>query len=140
MQIFLHVWAIAGPLVGILLGGWLTTKNQRKLWLLDHRRAEYRELLTTLSDWRSHCAIAPAAGDSGMTPRHHRLMSEATRKLANVVANRLFIAAEVKRIGIEERCGDAYAALKEGCDGRAFENDLGRIMDDIRKAAHQDFS
>ena len=49
-QIFLNVWAIVGPLVGILLGSWLTTKNQRRHWLLDNKRSEYRELLTTIAD------------------------------------------------------------------------------------------
>jgi hypothetical protein len=37
------------PLLGVLLGGWLTNRNQRRDWVADNMKQEYRELLTTLS-------------------------------------------------------------------------------------------
>ena len=46
-------WSILGPLVGVMLGAWLATRNQRRHWLLDNKRAEYRKLLTTLSECAS---------------------------------------------------------------------------------------
>jgi hypothetical protein len=37
-QGFLNIWAIVGPIVGILLGSWLTTRNQTRI--------EFSEIVT----------------------------------------------------------------------------------------------
>jgi hypothetical protein len=44
-----RAWKYAGPLVGVLIGGWITSRNQRKQWLRDTRKQEYRELLGALA-------------------------------------------------------------------------------------------
>lgn len=49
LTLFFAVWAAVGPMVGIGLGYLLTTRQQRKQWLQDKRREEYRELLGALT-------------------------------------------------------------------------------------------
>jgi hypothetical protein len=51
------IWTFAAALVGIAFGSWLTVKNQRKQWLLDNKRAEYRKLLTTIADAGSRLVV-----------------------------------------------------------------------------------
>ena len=43
-------WAAAGPLVGVLLGALLGRSWDRRKWLNDNRKEEYRELITALTD------------------------------------------------------------------------------------------
>jgi hypothetical protein len=52
-----RAWSAAGPLVGVLVGSWLTTWTQRKHWLMDNKRAEYRKLLSTLSSCGTRFAM-----------------------------------------------------------------------------------
>ena len=42
--------ALGGALIGIILGLCLTRNAQYKQWLLDNRKEEYRESLTTLTE------------------------------------------------------------------------------------------
>jgi len=44
------IWSAVGPLMGVCLGAYIASRNQRKQWLLDNKRQEYRELLTALTN------------------------------------------------------------------------------------------
>jgi hypothetical protein len=37
-------WGVVGPLVGVVIGVWLARSWQHKRWLLESKKAEYREL------------------------------------------------------------------------------------------------
>src|SRR5271168_4199164 len=45
-----NVWAVAGPLVGVLIGAYISNRNQRKQWIADHKRVEYQTLLSAMTD------------------------------------------------------------------------------------------
>ena len=45
VTIFFTVWAAVGPLVGILIGHYLGRSWQRRQWLADNRKEEYRRVL-----------------------------------------------------------------------------------------------
>jgi hypothetical protein len=68
MRVFLNIWAAVGPLVGVALGSWLATKSQRKHWLLDNKRAEYRKLLATLAACRTRFAMIYGVGPIALSP------------------------------------------------------------------------
>jgi hypothetical protein len=50
---FITLWTTLGPLIGVAIGALLTpfctSRWQRKQWLLDGKKAEYRELLSVLA-------------------------------------------------------------------------------------------
>src|SRR4249920_2709756 len=48
LTLFFTIWAAAGPLVGILIGHYLTRSWQRTQWIADNQKEEYRRLLTAL--------------------------------------------------------------------------------------------
>jgi hypothetical protein len=52
----LIVWGAIGPLVGIFVGHVLIRSWQQKQWMLDRRKEEWRELLTTLTPPSSRSA------------------------------------------------------------------------------------
>jgi hypothetical protein len=43
------VWAAVGPLVGIVIGHYLTRSWQRRQWIADNRKEEYRKVLSGLN-------------------------------------------------------------------------------------------
>ncbi|MGA9393661.1 MAG: hypothetical protein WBV69_24730 [Candidatus Sulfotelmatobacter sp.] len=49
VTVFLTIWAAAGPVVGILTGHYLTRSWQRRQWIADNRKDEYRKLLAGLN-------------------------------------------------------------------------------------------
>jgi hypothetical protein len=49
VTVFLTIWAAVGPLLGIVVGHYLTRSWQRRQWLADNRKDEYRKLLAGLN-------------------------------------------------------------------------------------------
>src|SRR5713226_10620517 len=46
------VWAAVGPLVGVIIGAWLSARWQRTKWILDNKTTEYRGILDALNSYR----------------------------------------------------------------------------------------
>jgi len=46
---FYQVWAVIGPFVGILTGSWLASRWQRRQWIRDNKKLEYRAIFEALS-------------------------------------------------------------------------------------------
>ena len=134
------IWAAVGPLIGVGVGSWLTLRTQRKLWVLDNKRAEYRKLLTTLTDCGSN--LARVYGHMGGVggAKEERLVAESARKSANVIFNRLFIAREIIALKIMDRWTTAVSTLQKERNGPAFADTLVGITNDIKREALKDFS
>ena len=140
MQIFLNIWAVCGPLFGILLGSWLATKTQRKHWILDNKRDEYRQLLTTIADAGSSLVVHYGAYPIVVSGQEEFRVGEIARKSVDVMYNRLFIAKAVADLGIMKRWEDAVSALQKTHDVNNFAKLMDGIMHEVRKAAIEDFS
>jgi uncharacterized membrane-anchored protein YhcB (DUF1043 family) len=98
------VWAAIGPLIGVLVGAWLTARWQRKRWIQDNKRAEYREVLDALQKYRWHLLndLAVAAGplvaeDARSYDERRAALTEAEVSLSNCLADRLFIRKKLAR-------------------------------------------
>src|SRR5271168_2644745 len=137
-QTFINVWAVIGPPAGIVLGSWLATRNQRRHWLLDNKRAEYRELLTTIAEAGGKFVVfygrepIMASGDERFA------IGETARPSVDVIYNRLFIADEVEKLNIQRRWEGAISALQKSNNVNAFGKSLDDITGDIRRAALRD--
>lgn len=49
MTLILAIWAAVGPLVGIAIGHYLVRSWERKRWLADNRKEEYRRVLAAVN-------------------------------------------------------------------------------------------
>jgi hypothetical protein len=49
VTVLVYIWAPIGPIVGILIGHVLLTSWERKRWLADNRKDEYRRVLIALN-------------------------------------------------------------------------------------------
>jgi hypothetical protein len=121
--------------MGILLGSWLATKNQRRHWILDNKRDEYRELLTAISDAGSNLIVHFAVNRIAVRGGEEFRTGEIARKSVDVMYNRLFIAKTVEELGIIKRWEDAITVLQETHDVSNFSKLMDGIMHDIRRAA-----
>jgi hypothetical protein len=105
VTIFLTLWAPVGPLIGLLIGHFLSRSEQRRQWVADNEVKEWRELLTTLTTSfqtvvRTDKSIPAVPGEEiqRMTENLN------ARMLANeVLANRIFIAREVRKAELFNR-------------------------------------
>jgi len=133
-------WTVIGPLIGVFVGSWLTTKGQHKHWLLDNKRAEYRKLLTTLSACGSYFVTLFGMEPVVLSPGEQRKLAKMADRSPNVIYNRLFIAGEMKRLNIMNRWVLMVTTFRNDRNVNAYTQSFDAIVEDIRTAALKDFS
>ena len=133
MRIFLNIWAAVGPLLGVALGGWLTMKNQRRLWILDNKRAEYRKLMSTLT--RTYTMLMYVYSDTARTGKDELKCKNMRLAALNVMRDRIFIAKEVAKMGISIKWSKAVGELNVGCNLTPLDKAYHEIAESIRESA-----
>ncbi|MBO0910570.1 MAG: hypothetical protein J2P13_02155 [Acidobacteria bacterium] len=93
-------WGVVGPLVGVVLGSLLTRSWQRNQWIRDNKRAEYRELITVLSESDDCIANNPHRYDrigtqSPGTAERDRLSDKAEERASAIINDRIVISETV---------------------------------------------
>jgi hypothetical protein len=97
LTLFFAIWAAVGPMVGIGLGYLLTSQQQRKQWLQDKRREEYRELLSALTtSYMTLMHISEQVENGQKIQAEISLLGEKAKIEAyRVLRDRLIIAEEI---------------------------------------------
>lgn len=139
-EIVRSAWSVLGPFVGIFIGVHLTTRTQKRQWIRDHKRTEYRELLTTIADAGGTFIVCYGVDPVVLTPSQQFEMGETARTSVDVIYNRLFIAKAVEELGIQRRWEEAILLVRANHDINVFGKSLDSIMEDIRKKALEEFS
>jgi len=99
--IVLGIWGAVGPLVGVIVGHVLTRSWQQRQWLLDQRKEEWRELLSTLT--ASFATICKLTGPVMVLDGNDmQKLDEAQTLAQTTIRDRIFIAKEVKELKIYE--------------------------------------
>jgi hypothetical protein len=112
---WLPLFGALSGLLGVIIGAYLTRSWQRKQWLLDSKKAEYRELLSVLSQ-AAHYILnnsplqVPNTLGSLKSGEQQRLSDEAADRGHAIISDRIFIADVIAREKIEQRW---VAVLKE---------------------------
>lgn len=137
VTVFLTIWAPVGPLVGILIGHYLSRSHQRRQWIADNEVKEWRELLTTLTT--SFTAIVQTDDALPKVPGEEteRLKKSLhARTLAGeVLANRIFVSREARANGLYERWKKALDEFDEDHDVTKFGTAFGELTGSILKGA-----
>jgi len=67
------MWNAIGPLVGVVIGAlltpWVAWHWQRKQWMLDNKKQEYRDLLDGLLQASDEIIDARPSGSIGVSPK-----------------------------------------------------------------------
>lgn len=136
LNVLITLWHSVGQLLlGIFVGAYLTRSWQRKQWILDGKRTEYRELLTVLSE-SVYCILhnSPYLGIGVFTGEQERKSYEADIQARSVIEDRILIAGFIRNQKVLERW-HSLAALK---DAKQFINYWNELHDDMIKASHND--
>jgi hypothetical protein len=97
-------WSGIGPLNGVLIGAWLTRSWQRKQWVLENKKAEYRELISTLSQGFHIITKNLPVGRSGsMSGEEKRESRNAWVAGIQVIQDRIFIDEEMRVEKIQKK-------------------------------------
>ena len=135
-KVLTGMWAAIGPLIGVLVGAYIANRNQRKQWLADNKKQEYRELLTSVTS-ASTALIenAQAAAGNANTRTQQVAAKEEYFKAIRTLQDRIFIAEELAKINLFDRWGTAMKALVETKNVHKFEDSFEEMKKEIVKMA-----
>ena len=133
--LLLTIWAVAGPLVGILFGHYLITSWQRRQWLADNRLQEWRELIAAIMTAFTAIAKISQLSPDGEVLR--RLQEDGSRAI-EVIGNRVFIHEDVERLKVLEQWNDATHTFFNDRDAKKFAERFHEVMLAIKNTAASD--
>jgi len=130
------MWPVLTGLVGVLIGAYISNRNQRKHWVADNKRAEYRELLTTMTRTFNTVIILVGPGVA-LAGNEQRKLIDADSECSIVIKDRIFIADEVDEMDLLKRWHEARQHYGQTYDVGEFASSFGRIMGDLRVSARE---
>ncbi|MBS1806457.1 MAG: hypothetical protein JST28_24185 [Acidobacteria bacterium] len=117
LTVFFQVWAAVGPMVGIMVGYLLTSRQQLRQWKRDNVKQECREIVEGLTDFRFalHAAWGPTE-----VRKEEDLTQSAVRdefrnrgiELQRMLASRILINDEIRKSRMASRLSDAIDVFK----------------------------
>ena len=129
VTVFLTIWAPVGPLIGILIGHYLSRSQQRRQWVADNEVKEWRELLTILTT--SFISIVQTDDKLPKVPGEEierlKRRHEARTLASEVLANRIFIAHAVSSWKMFERWKGALERFDEDHNAASFGTAFGKL-------------
>ena len=114
VRIFLTLWAAVGPLVGILIGHYLVRSWQRRQWLADNQKEEYRRVLAGLN--RLNMALVEQYCNGNVDAQE---IKQAMEESTIALNTSLFITDFLEGSKV---AGDVLAAVKKLDQGSSFDD------------------
>lgn len=114
VTIFLTLWAAVGPLVGILIGHYLVRSWQRRQWLADNQKEEYRRVLAGLN--RLNMALIELHCYGNVDAQE---IKQAMEESTIALNTSLFITDFLEESKV---AGDVLAAAKKITQGGSFDD------------------
>ena|SRR5215471_5663413 len=117
------LWAAIWSLVAVLIGAYIANRNQRRHWIADNKKQEFRELLSALVE-ASSSLIALHTPMVAHGPEEQRACERSEKKSVEVIMDRIFIAREVKELDLLRRWTKACRELDKTTDRSAFSDEF----------------
>jgi hypothetical protein len=131
------VWAVVGPLAGVGIGAYLTGRRQKREWLKENKKEEYRELVAAIT--RCLSAYVQIYGvQTVRSGEDERTIMAADANFAEVVRSRLFIRNAVRHLKIAQRFMDVKADFRKNGVVELFITSSDRLVDEILAEASKD--
>jgi hypothetical protein len=132
--VILSIWGAVGPLVGIIIGHRITKAWQREQWIVENKKQEYRELLSTLS--KSFSVYARYyTGGAAHGPEAQERLERAEAEVLETINDRIFIAAEIREHDILKRWVAAVQDFERDRNSHQFAQRFGEICKTILDSA-----
>jgi hypothetical protein len=137
LTLFLTLWAALGPIVGIVLGNYLSRNNQRKQWRTDNRVNEWRELISVL--FRSVTTISEC--DALRRQNDIKVLNkqgEAEMTALLTIGNRVFIDKDITEERLFQHWNQAVERFREQHNPDNFGAEFKTILESLKKKASHD--
>lgn len=136
-----RAWSGIGPLLGVCIGAWLSRSWQRKQWELESKKAEYRELISCLSQsahfiLNNSPHLSRGAVFALKSGEQERQSDEAIDRGHAIIADRIFIADVMER----EKVGDSWLAVVRHGDISKFWDGWEALHRVLLRAARRDLN
>ncbi len=125
-KIVSELWPVVTLLLGILVGGLVSSRNQRRQWVSDTKCREYRELMSAMT--RAIALAVNAPGATTVTEQQARRDAEGIA--LSIIQDRIFIAKEIKELKVLERWHALLDAIVQRT-GALDEKDFDKLKEDI---------
>ena len=136
---WLSIWSAVGSVVcvviGALLGSYLSSRGQRKQWIADNKKQEYRELLTTLTKAYQELAALNAPIVVWNNKEDQQRYEEAIKRAETVILDRIFISKEIAEMNLVKRWLEVLEDTTH--DKVLLAVRLNNMLEEIRKKAMQ---
>jgi hypothetical protein len=130
VTLYLALWGALGPLVGIIVGHVLTRSWQRKQWILDCRKEEFREVTSDLTAATIELMMFIHSQRSHL-PQPQTTWLDAHRVATKTLASRIYIAPELKKLDVATRYLQIDEEIRESGASSASLDKMSALMDDI---------
>lgn len=122
-------WSLVGPLAGVLVGAWLARSWDRRKWVNDNRKGEYRELVTELTTAAMALVSKYQVGPDFMSDADLQATADSYLEALRIIQDRIFIAHELEKMSVFDRWGESVKILTKNKDVRKFED----TFEDMKK-------
>jgi len=126
-------WSGFVALVGVLVGGYIANRSQRRHWILESKRVEYREVFSTLTKSYSYLVSTMSVGVLG--GEEELKMEQAWMEGLNVLRDRVVIGQEVRSKELAERWSGAVGRYRQNQNYPEFALEFSRIMKILQENA-----
>jgi hypothetical protein len=108
------LWTAVGPLLGVLVGAFLARSWDKKKWMNDNRKEEFRELITALMNAAAALIMQQIHANEQTIEMDEEENAQAMHLEAiKVMKTRIFIANDVKAMHIYERWTGAIKEMRK---------------------------
>jgi hypothetical protein len=127
-------WPVVSVLIGVLVGAYIANRNQKKQWVADNKKQEYRELMTALSE-AFNAVLDETVPNVAYGPEEQRAFARAKTKLVTAIGDRIFIAQELREMKVLDRWQSVVRDFHKTHDEKAFTDTFVAITNELVKAA-----
>ena len=135
MRVSTVIWPVVALLIGVLAGGYIANRNQKKQWLADSQKQEYRELLSTLTTAATVLIDYYQTGNATHTPAEREQTFKVYADALRILQDRIFIAKAIKESKIYDRWTVAMQDLSAMEDVDKFSDKFEEIREAIIELA-----
>jgi hypothetical protein len=128
---------ITGTLAGAVVNNFLGRSWQKKQWVLDNKKQEYRELLSSMAKTERLIRESRATGVA-IEGVELRAAWESENETWRVIQDRIFIADSVKKMRVLSRWSESSAFTAERTGMVNFVKEVGELRDEIMAEARRD--
>ena len=126
LKLILSIWAGLGPIIGLVVGHYLKSSWEDKRWTLDARKAEFRELVSALSNV-GVLMCSPVEDKITLGPK----WLEAEQNALRTIIDRIYIYKEVRELKVYERFLEARNEAGNARQAKSVADQLDRLIADL---------